>query len=113
MEKTDDLMASREERDTELERETETERDTDRETENKGMPPVTYFLSFSYELNSLILLMSLVLLPASPPQTPPGKCYHRSSLHSTNLCGRGIVSIQTIQCSKTYLPLIDPFLVAG
>ena len=48
MEKTDDLMASREERDTELEREMETERDTDRETDReqnnpvKGMPPVTY-----------------------------------------------------------------------
>lgn len=73
MEKTDDLMASREERETELEREMETERDTDRETDReqnspvKGMPPVIYFLSFSYELNSLILLMSLVLFPASAP----------------------------------------------
>lgn len=38
MEKTDDLMASREERDTELERETETETQTEIQTESKTVP---------------------------------------------------------------------------
>lgn len=38
MEKADDLMASRKERETEVERDTETEKDTEKQTESKIVP---------------------------------------------------------------------------